>query len=80
MTDQISVSSSRLEPLIAQARSANVDVLELLSSLDLSPSLLTLTPGERVSLADYYRLQNRLSILFGDETLHLYRFCFATCP
>ncbi|MEX6633145.1 AraC family transcriptional regulator [Hyphococcus lacteus] len=71
MTDQISVSSSRLEPLIAQARSANVDVLELLSSLDLSPSLLTLTPNERVSLADYYRLQNRLSILFGDETLHL---------
>lgn len=32
---------------------------------------MAFSKNETISLADYYRIQNRLAILFGDETLHL---------
>ncbi|WP_411817189.1 helix-turn-helix domain-containing protein [Hyphococcus sp. DH-69] len=45
--------------------------MDLVESLGLPAKLLEFNPDDRVSLADYYRLRSRLSILFGDETLHL---------
>ncbi len=67
----ISVSGARAAPLFEQARAANLDVPELLRSLDLDPDIGQASATRTISLADYYRIQNRLSILFGDETLHM---------
>lgn len=67
----ISVSIARLTPLFDQASAADIDVGALLNSLDLDPDLAKTSSGKTISLADYYRIQNRLAILFGDETLHL---------
>ena len=67
----ISVSAERLTPLFDQASAANIDVGALLESLNLDPKLNRASKGKTISLADYYRIQNRLAILFGDETLHL---------
>jgi AraC-like DNA-binding protein len=75
MNDQsdppISVPAERIAPLLEQADAAGIDTQELLETLGLPASLLAPARGETVSLADYYRLYNRLAILFGDETLHL---------
>jgi AraC-like DNA-binding protein len=67
----ISVPGDRITPLLARAQAAGIDTKELLQSLSLPVTLLSPSPGDFMSLADYYRMQNRLSILFGDETLHL---------
>ena len=67
----ISVSFERIEPLLEQARAADLDIDELFKSLDLSPAEINASVRDTISLADYYRIQNRLSILFGDETVHL---------
>ncbi len=67
----ISVSAERLTPLFDQARAAEIDVGAMLTSLDLNSNLIGASKGRTISLADYYRIQNRLAILFGDETLHL---------
>lgn len=67
----ISVPVARLDPLLAQARAGGIDINALFTALKLPESLLTPTPGSVIALADYYRIQNRLSILFGDETLQL---------
>lgn len=67
----ISVSAERLSPLFDQASAAEIDVGAFLTSLDLDPELARTSKGKSISLADYYRIQNRLAILFGDETLHL---------
>ena len=67
----ISVSAERLTPLFDQASAAELDVGALLKSLDLDPNLQKTFKNRSISLADYYRIQNRLAILFGDETLHL---------
>lgn len=65
------VSTERLTPLLDQANAADIDVGALLKSLDLDPNLFNTSKNKTISLADYYRIQNRLAILFGDETLHL---------
>lgn len=67
----IAVSADRLAPLFDQARAADIDVAALLRSLEIDPQLTGLSKNKSISLADYYRIQNRLAILFGDETLHL---------
>ncbi len=67
----IAVSAERLTPLFDQANAADLDVGALLQSLDLDPALAKASKSKTISLADYYRIQNRLAILFGDETLHL---------
>ena len=67
----ISVSAERLTPLFDQASAAEIDVGALLKSLDLDLNLQKTFKNRSISLADYYRIQNRLAILFGDETLHL---------
>lgn len=67
----ISVSIARLTPLFDQASAADINVSALLKSLDLDPKLARASKSKTISLADYYRIQNRLAILFGDETLHL---------
>ncbi len=67
----ISVPGDRVTPLLEQAEAAGIDVKGLLTSLSLPEILLSPSPQDYISLADYYRMQNRLSILFGDETLHL---------
>lgn len=67
----ISVPVERIAPLLEQAEAAGVDARELFETLGLPVSLLSSQQGETISLADYYRLYNRLAILFGDETLHL---------
>jgi AraC-like DNA-binding protein len=67
----ISVSAERLTPLFDQASAAAINVGELLDSLNLDPELAEASRSKTLSLADYYRIQNRLAILFGDETLHL---------
>ena len=67
----ISVSVDRIIPLLKQAEGSGVDIPDLLASLNLDLDLSNPSRSELVSLADYYRLQNRLTILFGDETMHL---------
>lgn len=67
----ISVSAERIAPLLDQARAANIDVPELFESLSLDSRITDGGKSKTISLADYYRLQNRLAILFGDETVHL---------
>lgn len=67
----ISVRFERVAPLVESARAEGIDLEKLFASLDLPPQLLDGGRNEFISLADYYRLQNRLSILIGDETLHL---------
>ncbi len=75
MNDQsdppISVPVERVTPLLAQAEASGIDTRALLNSLGLPATFLAPAKGETTSLADYYRLYNRLAILFGDETLHL---------
>lgn len=67
----ISVKFERVAPLVESARGEGIDLGKLFASLDLPPQLLDGGRNEFISLADYYRLQNRLSILIGDETVHL---------
>ncbi len=67
----ISVRFERVTPLVDSARASGVDIEKLFSALNLPERLLENGRNEFISLADYYRLQNRLSILIGDETLHL---------
>ncbi len=67
----ISVTLDRIQPLLAEAAAAGVDIAALLRSLDLDPRLVSGASGGEISLGDYYRIQNRLAILFGDETLHM---------
>ena len=67
----ISVPASRLAPLLDQARTAGIDLQGLSRGLDLPVELAALPEVNAISLADYYRLQNRLMILIGDETLHM---------
>ncbi len=67
----ISVSFERVTPLLEQAAAAGIDIDELFNSLGLPDALNSHSTAVTISLADYYRIQNRLSILFGDETLHL---------
>ncbi|MEZ5892609.1 MAG: helix-turn-helix domain-containing protein [Parvularculaceae bacterium] len=70
-THPISVRFERVLPLVESARSSGVDVEKLFDALNLPQRLLSGARNEFISLADYYRVQNRLSILIGDETLHL---------
>ncbi|WP_428410321.1 helix-turn-helix domain-containing protein [Hyphococcus sp.] len=67
----ISVPASRLGPLLDQARGAGIDLDGLSRGLDLKVRLDALPEESSISLADYYRIQNRLMILIGDETLHM---------
>ncbi len=67
----ILVSLKRVRPLFKQAAAVSLDVPEVLAMLGLREDLHTLPDDETISLSDYYRIQNRLSILFGDETCHL---------
>lgn len=67
----ISVPIERIAPLLDLARAAGIDIDELFGSLSLSTPTFSQSAREAISLADYYRIQNRLSILIGDETLHL---------
>ncbi len=67
----ISVPIARVTPLFLQAQAAGIDTAELVKSLELPASLLDPAAHGHISLGDYYRIQNRLSILFGDETMHL---------
>lgn len=67
----ISVRFERVAPLVDSARAEGIDLEKLFATLELPPQLLDGGRNEFISLADYYRLQNRLSILTGDETVHL---------
>lgn len=67
----ISVTIERISPLLAQARAENIDIQELLASIELDVDIANAPANTPLSLADYYRIQNRLAILIGDETLHL---------
>ncbi len=67
----ISVRFERVAPLVESARGEGIDLEKLFSSLDLPVHLLDGGKADFISLADFYRLQNRLSILTGDETVHL---------
>ncbi len=71
LEEPIAVSIERIAPLLAQARVAGVEIEPLLQSLGLPEDLASSGGRNEISLADYYRIQNRLSILFGDETVHL---------
>ena len=67
----ISVSSDRLLPLLEQACAAGINVRDMLQSIDLDPDLANPSNNMSISLADYFRVKNRLAILFDDETTHL---------
>lgn len=67
----ISVSLKRVKPIAAQAQMSGVDISAELTALALPADLMRRNDHERISLADYYRIQNRFSLLFDDETCHL---------
>ncbi len=67
----IDVPFRRVRPLLDQGKNAGIDPALLLQETALSESVLDLTSETSVSLADYYRIQNRLAVLIGDETCHL---------
>lgn len=67
----IAVSRERIAPMLDQAQAGGVEVRALLESLGLPVRFADADGPDEISLADYYRIQNRLSILFGDETVHL---------
>ncbi len=58
-----------LSPLLERARASGVNVDELLNTLNLENIGRQRNRG--IGLADYYRLQNRLSLLIEDETLQM---------
>jgi len=73
----VTIPTERLRPLLEQGRSAGVDPSALLRDVGAPCALsaardggVALAPG-RISLADYFRIQNRLSALIGDETCRL---------
>lgn len=66
----LTISSARLLPVLEQARASNIDINRLFEKLALNPEIVGDSEAV-ISLADYFRLQNRLSVLIGDETLHL---------
>ncbi|MEM9169037.1 MAG: helix-turn-helix domain-containing protein [Pseudomonadota bacterium] len=70
-SDPITVSFERVAPLLKEAEEAGLDVGRLFADLGLPFSGRGAGRSGALSLADYFRLQNRLAILFGDETLHL---------
>lgn len=57
--------------MLAEAAAAGVAIEEMLASLGLPADLADRQGAGEISLGDYYRIQNRLAILFGDETLHM---------
>lgn len=67
----ISISLRRVRPIAALCRQQGVDMPAELAALDLPSDMMNRDSKERISLADYYRIQNRFSLLFGDETCHL---------
>jgi len=67
----IYVDYRRIQPLLAEAASAGVDIGAMLASLELPPSLASGEGGGDISLGDYYKVQNWLANAFGDETLHM---------
>ena len=75
MTDSspnaLAVSMRHVRPLLEQAETAGLDVGHVIETLDLAPDIARQPETHLVSLADYFRLQNRLALLFGDETCHL---------
>ncbi|MCI5044409.1 MAG: AraC family transcriptional regulator [Aquisalinus sp.] len=67
----IDVPFQRLRPLLDQGENAGIEQAFLLQETALAESVSDLTTNTSVSLADYYRIQNRLAVLIGDETCHL---------
>lgn len=60
--------AAQVRPLLAVARAEGLDVDLLLNSLELPADAFD---GDKVvALGDYFRLQNQVSALLGDETLH----------
>lgn len=67
----IDVQLSRLKPMLAQAASAGLDVSRLLSELGLPADVAARPDDATLSFADYYRVQNRLTLELSDETCQL---------
>ncbi|WP_306252506.1 helix-turn-helix transcriptional regulator [Parvularcula sp. IMCC14364] len=67
----ISVPLERVRPLLDQGASAGISPSRLLEETAISDSMERAPEDGAVSLADYYRIQNLLAILIGDETCHL---------
>ena len=67
----LSTSLGRIAPLFAQAHAAGLDVGAELAALDLPRDLADHPSGQRLSLADYYRIQNRIARRLGDETCQM---------
>jgi len=68
----LTISATHFRPLIAAAHKADLPVAGLLSDLGLDPAFAAPENLEsHHSLADYFRLQNRLGYLLADETCHL---------
>ena len=70
-SEQICVSLKRALPIIAFAQASGIDAGAVLRALGLPEDLDRRDGDDLLPLADYYRIQNRFSLLFGDETCHL---------
>ncbi|MEL6370306.1 MAG: helix-turn-helix domain-containing protein [Pseudomonadota bacterium] len=66
---ELRIPIRRLVPMARQAQLAGIDLAPLLGELGL-PTQFATQSRQTVSLGDYYRLQNSLALLLGDETLH----------
>jgi len=67
----LSTSIGRIAPLFEQARQAGLALPDAFAALNLPPDLAERPPDFRLSLADYYRIQNHFVHRLGDETFHL---------
>lgn len=64
----LAVSVDDIRPLRLMALEAGISLADILKSVDLSPGVLDESQATSVSLADYFRILERLSIAAHDET------------
>jgi AraC-like DNA-binding protein len=64
----LAVSVDDIRPLQLLTSAAGISLADILKSVDLPPQMLEETPVASVSLADYFRILERLAIATHDET------------
>jgi AraC-like DNA-binding protein len=67
----LAVSADEIRPLSQLAAGAGICFADILRGIDLSPEILQGPPATSISLADYFRILERLSIAAHDETCGL---------
>lgn len=66
--EKITLSTDDIRPLRLLASDAGVSLADILTSVDLSPDVFDGSRAASISLADYFRVLERLSVAAHDET------------